>query len=198
MPCDLFITTVIRTIQHNNQTGRWLTTFKARFVPHRDDLIVVGSMKQPRRVSYHSGHLKNLKFFMVSLKWTTSNLADFIKTTPIPSPLYLVTCMVCVPQVEVWDVAGRLRHEFLGEHLGSVSSVVAMHPARPILAGANSSGRVHVFMWRQVSNEGKWQEEYSPWKIWIYPGTHSWLIYQMLVPLGGIKLFSFSIDCILF
>lgn len=43
--------TVKRKIRHDNQTGRWLTTFKARFVPTRDDLVFVGSMMQPRRVS---------------------------------------------------------------------------------------------------------------------------------------------------
>ncbi|KAK3861277.1 hypothetical protein Pcinc_032727 [Petrolisthes cinctipes] len=48
--CDLSSLTVSREIKHDNHTGRWLTTFKARFVPHQDDLIIVGSMRQPHKV----------------------------------------------------------------------------------------------------------------------------------------------------
>ncbi|MPC29460.1 WD repeat-containing protein 76 [Portunus trituberculatus] len=48
--CDGTALTVKKKIKHDNQTGRWLTTFKARFVPTRDDLVFVGSMMQPRRV----------------------------------------------------------------------------------------------------------------------------------------------------
>lgn len=94
--CDLTNITVERKIQHNNQTGRWLTTFRAHYVPCREDLIVVGSLMQPRRV-------------------------------------------------EVWGCDGELKHEFMGECLGSVSSVTALHPTQPILAGCNSSGKAQVF-----------------------------------------------------
>ncbi|XP_071521420.1 WD repeat-containing protein 76-like [Panulirus ornatus] len=41
---------VTQKISHCTQTGRWLTTFKARYVPRREDLVVVGSLKQPRRI----------------------------------------------------------------------------------------------------------------------------------------------------
>lgn len=37
-------------ISHNNQTGRWLTTFKAEWHPSREDLFFVGSMSQPRKL----------------------------------------------------------------------------------------------------------------------------------------------------
>ncbi|XP_063841501.1 WD repeat-containing protein 76-like isoform X2 [Scylla paramamosain] len=95
--CDRTALTVKRKIRHYNQTGRWLTTFKARFVPTRDDLVFVGSMRHPRRV-------------------------------------------------EVWGCDGLLHHHFHGPLVTSVSSVVALHPFRPALAGCNSSGKVHVFM----------------------------------------------------
>jgi len=36
-----------KSIRHNNQTGRWLTTFMARWHPQLD-IFVSGSMKQPR------------------------------------------------------------------------------------------------------------------------------------------------------
>ncbi|KAG7166488.1 WD repeat-containing protein 76-like, partial [Homarus americanus] len=88
--------TVERKIPHNNQTGRWLTTFKAHYVPCREDLIVVGSLLQQRRV-------------------------------------------------EIWGCDGQLKHNFMGEHFASVASVTALHPTLPVLAGCNSSGRVHVF-----------------------------------------------------
>ncbi|XP_042879353.1 WD repeat-containing protein 76-like isoform X2 [Penaeus japonicus] len=95
--CDLSTLKVQKKIHHNNQTGRWLTTFKARFLPGREDLIVVGSMMQPRRI-------------------------------------------------EVWWNDGQLAHEFKGDEFASVASINAFHPTRAVLAGCNSSGRVHVFM----------------------------------------------------
>ncbi|XP_042226552.1 WD repeat-containing protein 76-like [Homarus americanus] len=94
--CDLTDLRVERKIPHNNQTGRWLTTFKAHYVPCREDLIVVGSLLQQRRV-------------------------------------------------EIWGCDGQLKHNFMGEHFASVASVTALHPTLPVLAGCNSSGRVHVF-----------------------------------------------------
>jgi WD40 repeat protein len=41
---------VVASIKHNTHTGRWLTTFKAMWHPQRDDVIVVGSMEQPRGI----------------------------------------------------------------------------------------------------------------------------------------------------
>lgn len=40
----------LKTIEHNNFTGRWLTPFKATWHPQREDVFVVGSMEHPRRV----------------------------------------------------------------------------------------------------------------------------------------------------
>jgi len=52
-------------------------------------------------------------------------------------------------QIEVWgtasgslDMAARLR----GEFLGSVCSLVEIHPTKEVVVGGNSSGRLHVFM----------------------------------------------------
>ncbi len=42
------------SVEHDNQTGRWLTTFKAEWHPRRDDLFFVGSMRQPRRIEAFS------------------------------------------------------------------------------------------------------------------------------------------------
>jgi len=35
---------------HNNNTGRWLSTFKAIWHPRREDILFVGSMNQPRQI----------------------------------------------------------------------------------------------------------------------------------------------------
>jgi len=52
-------------------------------------------------------------------------------------------------QIEVWgtasgslDLVSRLR----GEFLGSVCSLVEVHPTKEVVVGGNSSGRLHVFM----------------------------------------------------
>ena len=39
-----------KSIYHNNQTGRWLTTFKAEWHPQNEDVFFVGSMNQPRQM----------------------------------------------------------------------------------------------------------------------------------------------------
>uniref|UniRef100_A0ACB8E515 WD repeat-containing protein 76 n=2 Tax=Sphaerodactylus townsendi TaxID=933632 RepID=A0ACB8E515_9SAUR len=88
---------ILTTIRHNNNTGRWLTRFRAVWDPKRDDCIVVGSMARPRRV-------------------------------------------------EVFHTTGELLHSFSSaDYLGSVCSINAWHPTRYIMAGGNSSGRLHVF-----------------------------------------------------
>lgn len=38
-----------KRIRHNNKTGRWLSTFMAKWHPHHD-VFVVGSMQQPRTI----------------------------------------------------------------------------------------------------------------------------------------------------
>ena len=43
-----------KIISHNNQTGRWLTTFKAEWHPRRDDLFFIGSMQQPRQMDIYN------------------------------------------------------------------------------------------------------------------------------------------------
>ena len=45
------LTLYTRLPQHNNHTGRWLSTFMARWHPSMD-FFAVGCMKQPRRVQF--------------------------------------------------------------------------------------------------------------------------------------------------
>nr|ACO89009.1 WD repeat domain 76 (predicted) [Dasypus novemcinctus] len=49
-------------------------------------------------------------------------------------------------RVEIFHETGKWVHSFHAEYLASVCSINAMHPNRYILAGANSSGKIHVFM----------------------------------------------------
>ncbi|XP_009866199.1 PREDICTED: WD repeat-containing protein 76 [Apaloderma vittatum] len=41
---------LLSTIRHNNNTGRWLTRFRAIWDPKREDCFVVGSMARPRQI----------------------------------------------------------------------------------------------------------------------------------------------------
>ncbi|XP_008943587.1 PREDICTED: WD repeat-containing protein 76, partial [Merops nubicus] len=42
--------TLLSKVRHNNNTGRWLTRFRAVWDPKREDCFVVGSMAQPRQI----------------------------------------------------------------------------------------------------------------------------------------------------
>ncbi|XP_013784880.1 WD repeat-containing protein 76-like [Limulus polyphemus] len=59
---------------------------------------------------------------------------------------FVVGSMKHPRQIEVFDVNGDCAYTFMGESLGSVCSINAFHPTELVLAGGNSSGRVHVFM----------------------------------------------------
>lgn len=51
----------IRRIRHDNQTGRWLTTFQAQWHPSgNEDLFAIGSMQRPRRIEVFDGSSGNL------------------------------------------------------------------------------------------------------------------------------------------
>ncbi|XP_009575104.1 PREDICTED: WD repeat-containing protein 76, partial [Fulmarus glacialis] len=41
---------VLSTLRHNNNTGRWLTRFRAIWDPKQEDCFVVGSMARPRQI----------------------------------------------------------------------------------------------------------------------------------------------------
>lgn len=49
----------INVIPHNNHTGRWLSVFKAKFNPGRDNEFFVGSMISPKRIQVYNcaGHV---------------------------------------------------------------------------------------------------------------------------------------------
>ncbi|CAL1292691.1 unnamed protein product [Larinioides sclopetarius] len=49
--------------RHNNFTGRWLSTFKATWLPNTDDAFVIGSMEYPRRIEIFDNKLDNIYNF---------------------------------------------------------------------------------------------------------------------------------------
>ncbi|XP_020667851.3 WD repeat-containing protein 76 [Pogona vitticeps] len=49
--CLTSLAPLLTTIKHNNNTGRWLTRFRAVWDPKRDDCFVVGSMLRPRQIN---------------------------------------------------------------------------------------------------------------------------------------------------
>ncbi|XP_053572132.1 WD repeat-containing protein 76 [Bombina bombina] len=50
---------LLKSIRHNNNTGRWLTRFRAAWDPKQEDCFVVGSMARPRQIEvfHESGEL---------------------------------------------------------------------------------------------------------------------------------------------
>jgi len=86
-------------VQHNNQTGRWLTPFRATWHPTRENTFLTGSMDRPRRM-------------------------------------------------EVWSSARNKLTKVAtlsGDEMASVASLVDIHPGGAVV-GANSSGRLHLFV----------------------------------------------------
>nr|KAG5694010.1 hypothetical protein BaRGS_002464 [Batillaria attramentaria] len=65
---------------------------------------------------------------------------------PASEDVFFVGSMKTPRRIEVFGADGRLVHEFQGEVLSSVCSVIQFHPSRSILVGGNSSGYVFPFM----------------------------------------------------
>eukprot|EP00075_Anas_platyrhynchos_P032900 XP_027322153.1 WD repeat-containing protein 76 [Anas platyrhynchos] len=54
---------VLSTVRHNNNTGRWLTRFRAIWDPKQEDCFVVGSMARPRQIEVYQDTGKLLHSF---------------------------------------------------------------------------------------------------------------------------------------
>ncbi|XP_043933648.1 WD repeat-containing protein 76 isoform X1 [Protopterus annectens] len=77
-------------------------------------------------------------------RWLTSFRAVW---DPKREDCFVVGSMSRPRQIEVFHETGSLLHTFFNmDYLASVCSINVMHPTRNVLAGGNSSGRVHVFM----------------------------------------------------
>ncbi|XP_052039363.1 WD repeat-containing protein 76 isoform X2 [Apodemus sylvaticus] len=69
---------------------------------------------------------------------------------PKQEDCFVVGSMAQPRRVEVFHETGKNVHSLWGECLVSVCSLSAVHPTRYILAGGNSSGRLHVFMHQET------------------------------------------------
>lgn len=91
-------------LRHNNQTGRWLSTFRPCFDEKMSSSFMLGSLDQPRVIQIFTASMSSTETVQAALSVT-------------------------------------LR----GEFLGSVCSRNAFHSSLDVVAGGNSSGRVHIF-----------------------------------------------------
>ncbi len=103
-------------LRHDNNTGRWLSTFRPSFDPKRDHTFVLGSMDRPRRVEIFT--------FSGSGSFSGSNG----KKSQVADSAHPIQLLQAVQ----------------GEYLGSVCSRNCFHPSLNVIAAGNSSGRLHI------------------------------------------------------
>nr|XP_027781994.1 WD repeat-containing protein 76 [Marmota flaviventris]XP_027781995.1 WD repeat-containing protein 76 [Marmota flaviventris] len=87
--------------------------------------------------------LTTIRHNTITGRWLTRFQAVW---DPKQEDCILVGSMAHPRRVEIFHETGKRVHSFLGECLASVCSINVMHPTRYILAGGNSSGKLHVFM----------------------------------------------------
>ncbi|KFO33001.1 WD repeat-containing protein 76 [Fukomys damarensis] len=87
--------------------------------------------------------LTSIRHNTITGRWLTRFQAVW---DPKQEDCVIVGSMAHPRRVEVFHETGKGVHSLLGEGLGSVCSINAMHPTRYVLAGGNSSGRLHIFM----------------------------------------------------
>ncbi|XP_021097543.1 WD repeat-containing protein 76 isoform X2 [Heterocephalus glaber] len=111
---------------------------------HRQYFITAGlRIFDSSCVSSQMPLLTSIRHNTVTGRWLTRFQAVW---DPKQEDCIIVGSMVHPRRVEVFHETGKGVHSLLGECLGSVCSINAMHPTRYVLAGGNSSGRLHVFM----------------------------------------------------
>ncbi|XP_029409893.1 WD repeat-containing protein 76 isoform X2 [Nannospalax galili] len=87
--------------------------------------------------------LTTIRHNTITGRWLTRFQAVW---DPKQEDCFIVGSMAHPRRVDVFHETGKNVHSFFGECLMSVCSLNVMHPTRYILAGGNSSGRLHVFM----------------------------------------------------
>ncbi|XP_008588439.1 PREDICTED: WD repeat-containing protein 76 isoform X2 [Galeopterus variegatus] len=87
--------------------------------------------------------LTTIRHNTITGRWLTRFQATW---DPKQEDCVIVGSMAHPRRVEIFHETGKKVHSFLGECLASVCSINAMHPTQYILAGGNSSGKIHVFM----------------------------------------------------
>ncbi|XP_049469472.1 WD repeat-containing protein 76 isoform X2 [Panthera uncia] len=88
--------------------------------------------------------LTTIRHNTITGRWLTRFQAVW---DPKQEDCVIVGSMAHPRRVEIFHETGKQVHSFFGgECLVSVCSINAMHPTRYIMAGGNSSGKIHVFM----------------------------------------------------
>jgi WD40 repeat protein len=113
--------TLAHSMRHNNKTGRWLSTLRPAFDPKCARTFVLGSLEMPRRIEVYDIEMGSS---------ASKGIAN--KTTSKGSSSSLPLSMHDRPVLQ-------------DQQLESVCSRNAVHPSLRVVAGGNSSGRVHVF-----------------------------------------------------
>jgi hypothetical protein len=120
------------TVPHDNQTGRYLPVFHACWDPKRPRSFVLGSMSRNPRI---------VEVFGVS---GAAGAAD-----PSASPAAAAAAGPSLGKGKAAaaspSLACRRVAVLKGDGLASVQSRLAVHPFHDLVAGANASGRVHIF-----------------------------------------------------
>ncbi|KAM5235419.1 WD repeat-containing protein 76 [Ctenodactylus gundi] len=94
-------------------------------------------------MSSHLPLLTTIRHNTITGRWLTRFQAVW---DPKQEDCLVVGSMAHPRRIEIFHETGKSVHSFLGDCLASVCSLNVMHPTQYVLAGGNSSGRVHVFM----------------------------------------------------
>ncbi|XP_012504594.1 PREDICTED: WD repeat-containing protein 76 [Propithecus coquereli] len=88
--------------------------------------------------------LTTIRHNTITGRWLTRFQAVW---DPKQEDCFMIGSMAYPRRVEIFHETGKRVHSFLGgECLASVCSINAVHPTQYIMAGGNSSGKIHVFM----------------------------------------------------
>jgi WD40 repeat protein len=126
--------------RHDNNTGRWLSTFRPTFDPKQPHTFILGSMLQPRRI----------ELFSVKPAHPSSSASPTATKQKGAVAGASRSGTGTSSSFEV-DLISNLSHE----SLNSVCSRNAFHPTLNIIGGGNSSGRVHIFRPTNAKSEKK-------------------------------------------
>ncbi|XP_048187841.1 WD repeat-containing protein 76 isoform X2 [Perognathus longimembris pacificus] len=130
-------------------TGHTKSITSAYFSPVTGNRVVTTGLDCKLRVfdsscvSSQSPLLTTISHNTISGRWLARLQARW---DPKQEDCFVIGSMAHPRQVNVFHETGKMVHSFLGESLASVCSINATHPTRYILAGGNSSGKIHVFM----------------------------------------------------
>lgn len=157
---------VIFVFRHDNQVGRWLTSFRATWDPKFEKYAVVGSMRRPRQVNITINIVWKLKFAVHHISFIDEILLlvnEIQCVRRLPKPLLWMLMLRQVKtynqpsldnllwssfrQIDIFssELKSNALMHLTHENLNSVNSLNVLHPSVNMLAGGNSSGKVYLW-----------------------------------------------------